>query len=545
MDYDIIIKNCKIIDGTGNPWYNGEIGIHEGHIVDIKRRMLSDAQHEIDAKGKVVCPGFIDIHSHSDYILPFSPRMESSILQGITTHVIGMCGEGLAPIPIEKRDDMIRMLSSITPIFSQIEINWATFNEYLSEMEKLRCPLNSVFFVGYGNIRVAGGQGFEDRPATPQELENMKSYIREAMEAGAFGMSTGLIYDPQVYVSTKELIELAKVVAEYDGLYFSHIRGEGKNVLNAVKECIEIVEKSGVVGGQIAHHKIAGKRYWGLSEKTIKIIEEANEKGISIYCDSYPYTRGMTSLKTALPPRFREGGDEIIIEKLKEPKFQKEIIREIEKGEGTWENFIKENGFENIFIASVNNNDWKEIMGKSISEITNYKNFKNDWETFFKLLIEDNLSTIITIETMDEKDITRIITSKFQMFGTDGLGLPINPNLPKFHPRCFGTYPKVFSKYVRENKVLTIEEAIRKMTSFPAQRLMLTNRGLLKKGFWADIIIFDPIEIEDLATYVNPYQPPKGISHVIVNGTLVVKDGKQNRKHPGRVLRHDVSLIKN
>ncbi|MHA1197555.1 MAG: N-acyl-D-amino-acid deacylase family protein [Promethearchaeota archaeon] len=414
MDYDIIIKNCKIIDGTGNPWYNGEIGIHEGHIVDIKRRIFSDAQHKIDAKGKVVCPGFIDIHSHSDYILPFSPRMESSILQGITTHVIGMCGEGLAPIPREKRDDIIRMLSSITPIFSQIEINWSTFNEYLS-----------------------------------QELENMKSYVREAMEAGAFGMSTGLIYDPQVYGSTKELIELAKVVAEYDGLYFSHIRGEGKNVLNAVKECIEIVEKSGVVGGQIAHHKIAGKRYWGLSENTIKIIEEANEKGISIYCDSYPYTRGMTSLKTALPPRFREGGDEIIIEKLKEPKIQKEIIREIEKGEGNWENFIKENGFENIFIASVNNNDWKEIMGKNISEITNYKNLKNDWKTFFRLLIEDNLSTIITIETMDEKDITRIITSRFQMFGTDGLGLPINPNLPKFHPRCFGTYPRNMSEKTR------------------------------------------------------------------------------------------------
>jgi N-acyl-D-amino-acid deacylase len=538
MTLDLIIKNGKIIDGTGNTWYYGDIGIKNGKIEKISHNIVDSEARIIDANHLIVCPGFIDIHSHTDYILPFNGKVESSIKQGITTQVVGMCGDGLAPLPKDKQEDFKGYLKSLNPIFSEIKINWHTYEEYLNEMEKVRCPANSVFFVGYNNLRIAGGQGFEDRSATAKEMEEMKAYLKEAMQAGAFGMSTGLIYDPQVFVSTEELIELTKIVARYGGLYFSHIRGEGKTLIKAVNEFIEIVEKSHVMGGQIAHHKVAGKTYWGKSIESLRLIEQANERGISISFDSYPYLRGMTSLKAALPPKFREGGDEQTLRRLREPEIRATIKNVIEDVDEGWENFIKENGFENIFVYFVNNGDWKDILGKNLKEITEIKKFNNEWDTFFNLLIEDDLCTGITIQSMNNEDVIRIIKNKYQMFGTDGVGIPINPRLPKFHPRCFGMYPKIFRKCVREKKILSIEEAVRKMTSFPAQRLGLTDRGVLKEGMGADIVIFDPIKIKDKSTYEEPHQESEGIFYVIVNGVICVQEALQKKKTPGNIIRH-------
>ncbi|MFX0136044.1 MAG: amidohydrolase family protein [Candidatus Hodarchaeota archaeon] len=536
MSYDILIKNGKIIDGAGNPWYHADIAIKDSKIIKIKQKLDEVANKVIDATGLIVCPGFIDLHSHTDIILPFLSRVESFIRQGITTCVVGMCGDSLAPIPPEKVEDAKKILSTVNPVFANLNISWNTFAQYLKKMEKVRCPLNLVFFVGYNNIRLAGGAGFENRLPTNAELESMKEYLTEAMKAGAFGMSTGLIYAPQVYVKTEELIELAKVVANHGGYYFSHIRGEGKTLINAVKEFIEIVEKSGCDGGQIAHHKVSGKIYWGASKESLRLIEEANSRGINITCDQYPYNRGMTSLTTVLPPWVHEGGIDKLLERLQNSNDRERIKKETGTKEG-WENFIHENGFECIYISTVNTKKWKDIEGKNIAEITKIKGKKDGWETIFEILIDEKGGGMITIESMSEEDIRRIMTSRYQMVGTDGIGVPANPAFGKFHPRLFGTYSRILGKYVREEKVLTLEDAIRKMTSFPAQRLGLKDRGLLREGLWADIVVFDPNTVIDKATYENPHQFPEGIPHIIVNGIIVVENNKQNRKYPGKVLR--------
>ncbi|NVM44474.1 MAG: D-aminoacylase [Candidatus Lokiarchaeota archaeon] len=537
MEFEIIIKNGRIIDGTGNPWYSSEIGIKDGKIAEISPKIKNDAKKVIDASGLMISPGFIDIHSHTDWILPGSRGQESTLYQGVTTAVVGMCGEGMAPIPEGKEEDFLKLISKIDPILTQFEFPYHTFADYLNYNEKKRNSANLVFFVGYGNLQWASGQSGENRPANPEQLQKMKDYLREAMEAGAFGMSTGLIYTPQVFAKTDEIIDLTKVVADYNGLYFSHIRGEGATVLKAVGEAIEIVEKSGCAGGQIAHHKISGKPYWGNSKGTLRLIEEANERGINITCDQYPYNRGMAELMTALPPWVREGKNEEILNRIRKPEIQERIRKEVKEGIEGWENWIRDEGFQNLFLSTVTRENWKDIISKNITEITKIKGFSDDFETFFNLLIDNELSVMTTIQSMGEEDIRRIMTNRYQMVGTDGSGLPASFGAGAYHPRFFGTYPRILGKYVREEKVLTLEQAIRKMTSFPAQRLGLHDRGLIREGNWADIVIFDPDKIIDKATYEQPYQIPEGVPFVIVNGVIVIDRGKKNRKSPGRVIR--------
>jgi N-acyl-D-amino-acid deacylase len=540
MEYDLIIKNGRIIDGTGNPWYYGELGIKDGKIVKISAKIKESAEKEVNANGMIISPGFIDIHSHTDFILPFYSRVESFIRQGITTIVGGNCGQGLAPIAPEKMDDVRKLMMSFLAILKDYNFKWNTFKEYLEFLEKLRCPANLILFVGYSNLRICGGAGFENRSPTKNELEKMKEYIGEAMEAGAFGMSTGLIYAPQVYATTAELIELGKKLAEYNGLYFTHMRNEGRTVREAVKEVIEIVEKSGCAGGHIAHHKISGRLYWGTSKDTLKLIEDANAKGISITFDQYPYNRGLTSLRTVLPPWVHEGGTEKILERIKNQNERERIKKDIKGSAEGWENFLYENPFECFYIAAVDSPKWKEIQGKNLSEITKIKGKKDEWETLFEILIDEEGGGTITIESMGEEDIKRIMTNRYQMVGTDGAAIPANPGLGTYHPRFYGTYPRILGKYVREEKLLTPEDAIRRMTSFPAQRLGLLDRGLIKERMCADLVIFDPKIIIDKATYTHPHQLPDGIPYVIVNGVIVVEDNSQNRKHPGKVLRHQV-----
>ena len=537
MAYDIIINNGKIIDGAGNPWYWGEIGIENGKITKIAPKIKDDAKKVIDANGLIVCPGFIDIHSHTDYFLPVGRGQESTLYQGVTTAVVGMCGDGMAPIPEGKEEEFRKRIGIIDPALAQLEYPYHTYAEYLVYNKKKRNSANLVFFVGYGNLRWAGGQSGENRPADLIELQKMKQLLREAMEAGAFGMSTGLIYAPQVYAKTEEIIELVKVIAKYNGLYFSHIRGEGASVLKAVSEVIEIVEKSGCAGGQIAHHKVSGEPYWGTSKETIKLIEEANERGLSITCDQYPYNRGMSGLMTALPPWVREGENEEILNRIKKPEIQGRIRKEVKEGIKGWENWIRDEGFHNFFISTVIDDNWKDIITKNITEITKIKGLSDDFDTFFNLLIDNELSVQITIKSMGNEDIRRIMTSRYQMVGTDGAGIPAATSSGAYHPRFFGTYPRILGKYVREEKILTLEQAIRKMSSFPAQRLGLQDRGLVREGNWADLVIFDPDKVIDKATYEQPYQLPEGIPYVIVNGVIVIERGKKNRKAPGKVIR--------
>ncbi|MFX0074785.1 MAG: amidohydrolase family protein [Candidatus Hermodarchaeota archaeon] len=535
--YDILIKNGKIISGTGNPWYSGEIGIQDGRIVRINSKIDQEAKKVIDANGLVICPGFIDIHSHTDWILPVSRTQESTLYQGVTTVVVGMCGDGMAPIPEGREEDFKKLMSGTIPALAQIDFPYHTYGEYLDYNESKRNSANLIFFIGYGNLRWAGGQAGENRSATPEELKKMKFYLREAMESGAFGMSTGLIYAPQMFATTEEIIELAKVVAKYNGLYFSHIRNESSAILDAINEVIRIVEMSSCVGGHIAHHKISGESNWGMSKETLKLIEEANKRGISISFDQYPYNRGFSDLKTALPPWAREGTNEDILERIKKLEIQEQIKKDIKIGIEGWESWIQNNGFHNIFISIVNNENWSDAVGKSITEITKMKNISDELTTFFRILIENELAVDITIRSMAEDDIRRIMKNKYQMVGTDGAGIPAAFSAGAYHPRFFGTYPRILGKYVREEKLITLEQAIRKMTSYPAQRLGLKDRGVIVEGNWADLVIIDADKVRDTATFEDPYQLPEGIPHVIVNGVIVIENGKKNKKAPGKVIR--------
>ncbi len=538
MSVSIVIKNGKLIDGAGNPGFKADISIKEGRIHEIKPSLSGTADKEIDARGMVVSPGFIDAHSHTDTILPLSNKAESFVRQGITTCVTGMCGNSLAPIHPNKYDEYKETLNNTLPLFRSVDLPWRTFKEYLQHMEQDGCSINVVPFVGYENIRLAGGPGKEDRSPTMEELNSMKNYVAEAMEAGAFGMSTGIFYAPQIYATTQELIELCKVLAKYQGLYFTHMRSEGDGVVEAVKEAIEIVEKSGCRGGQISHHKISGEDNWGLSEVTLRLIQEANDRGIDITCDSYPYERYMTSLVTALPPWAREGSTKKILERLKDPEQFKKIQKDVMEEQTQWESMIKVDGFKNMYLSMASSQKWKDSIGKNFTVILKESGLGDYWELFRQILIDEKASGMIIATSMNEEEIKTIIKSRYQMVGSDGLGIPYLPAFKAIHPRFYGTFPRVLGKYVREEKVLTLEDAIRKMTSFPAQKLSLYDRGLLREGCWADVVVFDPETIIDKASYDNPHQYPVGISHVIVNGIVVVEKDTQNDMLPGKILRY-------
>jgi N-acyl-D-amino-acid deacylase len=537
-EHDIIIRNGKLVDGTGVRRISGNIAIDKGQISSINTIMDEDGEITIDAHGLVVCPGFIDMHSHSDTVLPFSNRLESTIRQGITTSVVGSCGISLAPVNEARIESIRKELDIFSPPGTSLDITWRSFGEYLEELERRGLSSNIIPLVGYGAIRIAGGPGYEDRPPTTEEFDAMKEYAREAMQVGAFGMSTGLIYPPQVYASTEEIIEVATVIGEHGGLYFSHIRGEGETVVKAVQEVIDIVRASGCIGGQIAHHKVAGKAFWGLSKETLKLIADANEKGISVTCDQYPYNRGSTSLISLLPPWVHLGGIDELLKRIGDIENQKRIKRDIES-KRDWENIAEESGWEKIFISSVKTEKWRETEGLSISEIVRVRGYPDEFTVLFEMLIDESAEVMMTMESMGQEDIERIMRSEFTMIGTDGAGVAPTGILShgKPHPRHYGTYPRILGRYVREKGLLSLEAAIYKMTGFPAKRLNLADRGVLKENNWADIVIFDPDTIIDNATFLDPHQFPTGIHTVIVNGEVVVSEDEQHDVLPGRILK--------
>jgi N-acyl-D-amino-acid deacylase len=538
MQFDILIKNGRVIDGTGNPWFPADVGIKDGKIGKIQPAIEGSAKKVIDASGHVVCPGFIDMHSHSDSFILLSGETDSYIRQGITTCVNGQCGVSLAPIPKGREAEAKKRFTEEFPPFAEVEITWNTFASYLDRMENTPCYINTAYFVGFDALLFAGQPGEEDRSPTSEELEVMKSYLDEGMKAGAFGLSTGLLYPPQAYSKAKEIIELAKVVAQHRGYYFSHIRNEGEFVIDAVKECIEITEKSGCLGGNVSHHKVSGRSFWGASETTLQLIEEANNRGVSITCDQYPYNRGSTSLRTLLPPWVHEGGLEELVKRIQDPKNLERIRIEIEDEKGEWENFIQVNGYGRVYLAQCFTEKWKPYQTKSLTEITQMTEFADEFNTLIGILVDENAACYMTVETMGEEDIRRIMKSRYQMFGTDGAGIPFDPEVGVVHPRFYGTFPRVLGKYVREDQLLALEEAIRKMTSFPAQRLGLKDRGLLREGMWADIVVFHPETVADKATFEQSHAFPEGIPYVMVNGALVVEGETIHKMFPGIALRH-------
>ena len=537
--YDIIIKNGKIVDGTGEDSYFADIAIKDGKIDQINESIDAEAKQIIDAENLIVSPGFIDMHSHVDFSIVFDNKAQSLITQAITTSVVGMCGASLAPITDENFEEFKRDCDIGAPPGKEYDLTWRTYAEYLETMEKNKIAINIVPFVGFTAIRIAGGPSYENREPSQDELKKMQGFVEEAMRAGAFGFSTGLIYSPQVYAKTEEVIEVAKAAAKYNGLYFSHIRDEGPRLIEAVQEAIEIMEKSGCRGGQIAHHKASGRPNWGKTIKTLDLIDAANKRGLDITADQYPYNRSSTSLITMLPPWVHEGGLSNLLDRLKSEEERAKIKKDLNEQTEEAENWIATIGPDNIFISSAKTDYWKDIEGKNLVEITQIKGKKDVFETLFDLILEEKGEVWITIRSMGEEDIHRVMKNKYVMIGCDGSGYAPTGILSygKPHPRNYGTFPRIIRKFVKEENLFPLEEAIRKMSGASAEKLMLENRGIIEEGFWADLTIFDYDEIEDVATFEDPHQFSKGIEYVIVNGEIVLEKGKQNEKLPGKVIK--------
>lgn len=537
MKLDLLIQNGRVVDGAGNPWYRGEIAVKDGKIVKIGKIGEADATRVIDAHGLVVAPGFVDAHSHGDYNTLVYRDMENVTHQGITTIVAGQCGGSPAPLSELSRAEAQTSINNELPEGIELELTWDTFDEYLHEEEKEGLGANTAHLVGHGAVRAAG-MGSDARKPTSVELETMKSLVEEAMKAGAYGFSTGLIYPPGIFAETEEIIELAKVAARYGGVYDSHIRGEGRTLMAALEEALLVGETAGIPV-QISHHKIASKSLWGHSKQTLQLFEEARIRGVDVTVDQYPYKAGSTSLMTLLPPWVHDGGNEAALDRLRNPEQRERMRREIKGGIPGWENFGGELGWRNVYVTSVKTDENKPVEGMNMVEVKQHRGAPDEFTALYQLLLEEEGAASMIIFYGDEEDVKRIMKHPLHMVGTDAGCCTVEGPFCKGkpHPRHYGTYPKILGRYVREEKVISLEEAIRKMTSFPAQRFGILDRGLLRPGLWADITMFNPETVIDNSTYKDPHRFPTGIEYVIVNGKVVVDGGKYSGVKAGVTLR--------
>ena len=537
MQPEFIIKGGTIVDGAGNPWYRGDVAVAGGKISEIRRSLKPVDGRVIDAEGLVVAPGFIDAHSHSDSVTLYYREMESNVMQGVTTVVAGQCGSSPAPVNPDMRDLLQRRLETHLPPEVDLKITWTTFDDYLKEEEKDGLGVNVAHLVGHGAIRTAA-MGFEARAPTPREVEVMKDLTAEAMEAGAFGLSTGLIYPPGIFAETDEIVELAKVAASYGGVYDTHIRGEGRTLMKALEEAISVGRTAGLPV-QISHHKAASKVVWGKSVDTLAMIERARSEGVDVTVDQYPYRAGATSLATLLPPWAHEGGIERLLERLHDGELRQKMREDIEKGIPGWENFAGELGWESIYISRVKSDENKPLEGMNLAEITKLRGDADPITSLFEVLSEEEGAAGMILFSMNEDDIKRIMRHPVHMVGTDSGSMSPTGYMSrgKPHPRGYGSYPKILGRYVREMGVLRLEDAVRKMTSMPAQRFGLLDRGLLRPGMCADIVVFNPDTVMDRATYQDPHQFPEGVEYVLVNGEVAVDGGKYSPVLAGRTLR--------
>lgn len=527
MEFDLAIVGGRILDGTGNPWFKADIGIKDGKISFIGKMRKPDAAEVINVENLIVCPGFIDIHSHSDFTVLVDPKAESKVMQGVTLEVVGNCGSSAAPM-----NDFLREYREkyLKPSLGEgIEFDWETMDQYFRKLEERGISVNIASYVGHGTVRSCV-LGFSDRQPTKSELEEMKELVARAMEDGAVGLSTGLIYTPGCYAKTDEIIELAKVASEYGGIYASHIRGEGATLIEAVKEAITIGEKASIPV-EISHFKASGKPNWGKVKEAIKIILEAREKGVDVTADQYPYTASSTSLTALLPKWAREGGAEKILERLRDAEIRSKIIEEMKSYT------LQDKEYWNrIMICQVERN--KQFEGMRVAEIAKLLD-KDPINTVLDLILEEETIVRMINFGISEEDVETIMRLPWVMVGSDGRAVSPTGKLGegKPHPRYYGTFPRVIGRYAREKRIIPIEMAVRKMTYLPAWRLGLRDRGIIREEAWADIVVFNSNEIIDQATFTNPHQFPKGIEYVIVNGKVTVKRGTHTGILNGRVLR--------
>jgi N-acyl-D-amino-acid deacylase len=529
--YDVVIRNGRIIDGTGSPWYSGDIAIQSGKIAAIGQFAQLETKQTIDAHGLVVAPGFIDMLGQSDLTILVNPHLPSKIFQGITTEITG---EGGSVAPLNDA-----MLGADRASYDHFHIapDWRTFREYFARLEKQGMGINLASYVGATQVRRVV-LGDADRAPNSSELERMKELVRDAMRDGTVGLSTALQYAPAPYASTEELIALAAEAGKLGGIYATHMRAEGDAITAAIDETIRI-SREAKIPAEIWHLKAAGKRNWGRMPEIVAKIERARESGVDITADTYAYTAWYNSFSAFIPPWAHDGGDAKLIERLKDPAMRARIRKEMVTPSTAWDNEWQEiEGPQNILVSVVHNPKLLPLQGKTIAEIANLWN-KDAIDTIFDLLIADDAFTNVAVFGMSESDVVLALQQPWVSVCNDSQGTAPDGLLGAEHPhpRAYGTFPHILRKYVREEHKLTLPDAIRKFSALPAQRVRLTDRGVLKKGMWADIVIFDPATIRDKATFENPNQLSEGMQYVLVNGVPVIENGRQTNALPGKVLR--------
>jgi N-acyl-D-amino-acid deacylase len=529
--YDLIIRNGRIIDGTGSPWYSGDLGVRGGRIAAIGSLVDARAEKTIDAAGMVVAPGFIDMLGQSDLSILVSPRLPSKIFQGITTE---FTGEGRSVAPLNGR-----VVAAARLAYDHLKItpDWRTLAEYFARLERQGIGINVGDYVGATQVRRMV-LGDDDRAPSAEELERMRELVAQAMRDGAVGLSTSLQYPPAPYAETDELIALAAEAARYGGVYATHMRSESDEILPALDEAIRIGREARIPV-EIWHLKVAGKQNWGRMPEVVAKIESARRAGVDIAADTYAYPAWFNSLSAMVPPWAHDGGTARLLSRLRDPAARRRIRRDMETP-GSWENnsWQEISGPEAILIGAVQNPKLLPLQGRTLAEVA--KQRKADAiDALLDLLIEDQGYTYVAVFGMSEPDVVLALQQPWVSINNDSQGTAPDGILGQDHPhpRAYGTFPRILRKYVREEKRLTLEDAIRKFTSLPAARMRLGDRGVLKIGMWGDMVVFDPAEVRDLATFAKPNQLSEGMRWVLVNGVPVIAEGKATGALPGKVLR--------
>jgi len=529
--YDIVISGGHIIDGTGSPWYSGDIGIHAGKIAAIGNLAAAPRRRTIDARGMVVAPGFIDMLGQSELTILVEPRLPSKIYQGITTEVTG---EGSSAAPQNEA-----IIGQLDTTYKHLQINpdWRTLRQYFARLEKQGIGINLASYVGATQVR-AMVLGFDDRQPSAAQLEQMTVLVREAMRDGAVGVSTSLQYPPAPYAKTEELIALAAEAAKSGGIYATHMRSEGDAIMQSIDETVRIGREAHIPV-EIWHLKVAGKANWGRMPQVIARINAARAAGVDVTADTYAYTAWYNTMSAFIPPWAHDGGDARLVERLKDPAMRARIRQELLTTSSAWDNEWQEiPGPEAIMIGVVQNPQLLQFQGKRLAEVAKAWN-KDPIDALFDFLIEDNAFTGCAVFGMSEADVSLALQEPWVAINNDSSGTSPEGLLGTEHPhpRAYGTFPHILRKYVREEKLLSLEAAIRKFSALPAQRMRFTDRGVLKANMWADVVIFDPATIRDLATFENPNQLSQGMDYVLVNGVPVIEQGKMSGALPGKVIR--------
>src|SRR3954466_3984219 len=529
--FDVLIRNGRVFDGSGNPWFRADIGIVGDRITFIgPADEKTTAKKTIDAKGLIVAPGFIDMLGQSETTLLIDKKAVSKLTQGITTEITGE-GDSVAPTNAE-------ILASDKEYYEHFGLkpDWRSLEQYFNRLEKLQPGINLGTYVGATQVRklVIGN---DNRPPTADELKKMTDIVDDAMSDGAMGVSSALIYAPANYAKTDELIALAKIASKYGGIYATHMRNEGDTEIDALNETFRIAREANIPV-EIFHFKSSGKENWGKMPQMIAAIEKARAGGLDITADQYPYTAAATSLDAIVPPEFKAGGRDAFVARLQDPKQRAQIRKAVEGGEN-FENWVRGTGGpQGILITDVLQNELKKYQGKTVADLGKMMN-KDPLEAAFDLIVQSHDNTGAVYFSMNENDVKLAMRQPWVSVDNDASG--VNPEGPlgesKTHPRAYGTFPRILGKYVRDEKNLTLADAIRKFTSLPAQRMKLRDRGLIKPNYFADITIFNPDTVKDIATYEDSNRPSQGIEYVVVNGVVSVDHGKLTGQTGGRPLR--------